>query len=110
MAFGNRVLTTTNQYIMPKLVDTILNSNVFATRVLAKPKKWNGETMKFPIKYQKGVAGTSWAGFDTFSTSASETRVNLSYTPKFYETNVVLPLDEMSANATESKVLDLIAI
>jgi hypothetical protein len=63
--------------------------------------------MQFPIKWQKGIQGTSFAGFDTFSTSASDTRVNLLFVPKFYETNVVLPLDEMSANQTDERVLDL---
>jgi len=110
MAFGNRITTTTNQHIVPAVVDTILNSNVLAGRILRAAKKWNGETMKFPVKYQKGVAGSSFAGFDTLPTTASDTRVNLSYTPKFYAVNIALPLDELSVNMTEEKVLDLAAI
>lgn len=106
-ALGNRVSTTTQYKLIPKLVDTILNSNVFAARMLANAKKWEGLNMQFPIKYQKGVAGTSFAGFDTFSTAASDTRVNLLFVPKFFETNVALPLDELSANQTDEKVLDL---
>lgn len=109
-ALGTRVTTTTQSKLMPKLVDTILNSNVFATRMLAKGKKWNGERQKFPIKWQKGVAGTSFAGFDTFSTAASDTRVNLEFVPKFYETNVALPLDELSANATEERVMNMLTL
>lgn len=109
-ALGNRVTTTTQSHLMPKLVDTILNSNVFATRMLAKALKWNGERMKFPIKWQKGVAGTSFAGFDTFSTAASDTRVNMEFVPKFYETNVSLPLDELSANATEERVMNMLSL
>lgn len=62
------------------------------------------------IKWQKGVAGTSFAGFDTFSTAASDTRVNLLFVPKFYETNVVLPLDEVSANQTDERVLDMVKL
>lgn len=106
-ALGNRVITTTNYKLMPKLVDTILHSNVFATRMLANAKKWSGLNMQFPIKWQKGVAGTSFSGFQTFSTAASDTRVNLLFVPKFYETNVALPLDEISANQTDERVLDL---
>jgi hypothetical protein len=109
-ALGTRVTTTTQSKLMPKLVDTILNSNVFATKMLANAKKWNGERMKFPIKWQKGVAGTSFSGFDTFSTAASDTRVNLEFVPKFYETNVALPMDELSANATEERVMDMLAL
>ena len=109
MAFGNRVTTTTQDVLLPKLVDTVLNSNVFATRMLGRAKQWNGETIKQPIKVSKNSTGTSFSGFDTFSTSATNNRVNLSYTPKFYQITVALPLDELSANQTEAKVLDLAA-
>lgn len=107
MSFGNRVTTTTQDKIVPKVVDTILNSNVLATRVLSKAAKWNGETMKFPVKHAKNTTGTSFSGFDAFSTSATDNRVNLQFTPKFYQMTVALPLDELSVNATESKVIDL---
>jgi hypothetical protein len=102
MAFSNRVTTTTNQYIMPKLVDTVLNSNPLMSRLLTSGKKWRGETMKFPIKYQKNTTGTSFSGFDTFSTSAIDNRVNLAFNPKFYQMTVSLPLDEVSVNSLNS--------
>lgn len=106
-ALGTRVTTTTQSKLMPKVVDTILNSNVFATRMLSKASKWNGERMKFPVKYAKNSTGTSFSGFDTFSTSATDNRVNLEFVPKFYQMSVALPLDELSANATEERVIDL---
>lgn len=109
MAFGNRLTTITQDEILPQLVDTVLNSNIFATRQLGKAKKWNGETMKFPIKVSKNSTGSSFSGFDTLSTNSTNNRVLLSYTPKFYSIAVALPLDELSANNTEAKVLDLAA-
>lgn len=99
--------TTTQSKLMPKVVDTILNSNVFASRMLRSAAKWNGERMKFPIKYAKNSTGTSFSGFDTFSTAATDNRVNLEFVPKFYQMSVALPLDELSANATEERVIDL---
>ena len=110
MAFGNRVTTTTQDEILPMVVDTILNSNVFATRMLGRAKKWKGETLKQPIKVSKNSTGTSFSGFDTFSTNATNNRVNLSYNPKFYQITVALPLDELSVNQTDSKVIDLASI
>ena len=112
MSQPNSLVTTTNQVLAPKVVDTILNSNVGLTRVLMRTKKWKGETMKFPIKFQKGIAGGSFSGYDTFSTAASDTRVNLTFTPKFYETNVSLPLDQVWINesAAEAKIIDLAEI
>lgn len=107
MAFGTRVTTTTQDKLLPKLVDTILNSNVLATRLLNKAAKWSGERIKGPVKYAKNSTGTSFAGFDTFSTSATDNRVNLEFVPKFYQMTVALPLDELSVNATDEKVIDL---
>lgn len=109
-ALGNRVTTTTQDEIVPAVVDTILNSNILATRVLTKAKKFNGERMKFPVKYAKNTTGTSFAGFDTFSTSATDNRTNLQFVPKFYQITCALPLDELSANATEDKIIDLAKI
>src|SRR3990167_4932906 len=106
-ALGTRVTTTTQDKLLPKVVDTILNGNVFATRMLSRAKKYTGERIKFPVKYAKNTTGTSFAGFDTFATSATDNRVNLEFVPKFYQMSVALPLDELSSNATEEKVLDL---
>lgn len=105
--FGTRVTTTTQDKLIPKVVDTVLNSNVLATRVLSKASRWNGERMKFPVKHAKNITGTSFAGFDSFSTAATDNRVNLEFVPKFYQMTVALPLDELSVNATEDRVMDL---
>ena len=109
MAQPNSLVTVTNQTLAPNVVDTVLNSNVGLTRFLMRAKPWKGETMKFPIKWQKGIAGSSFSGYDTFSTAASDTRVNMSFTPKFYQTNVSLPLDQIWINesAREAKMIDL---
>ena len=109
-ALGNRVLTTTQDEILPAVVDTILNSNVFATRMLGVAKKWNGEQIKQAVKVSKNATGISFSGFDTFSTNATNNRVLLSYFPKFYQISVALPLDELSANQTDAKVVDLAAV
>jgi len=106
-ALGTRVTTTTQDKLMPKVVDTVLNSNVLASRVLTRAAKWNGERMKFPVKHSKNVTGQSFAGFDTFSVAATDNRVNLEFVPKFYQMTTALPLDELSANATEERVIDL---
>lgn len=108
-ALGNRVTTTTQDKLMPKVADTVLRSNVFATRMLSKASKWAGERLKFPVKYQKNTTGTSFAGFDTFSTSATDNRVNLEFVPKFYQITCALPLDELSANRSSDaeQIIDL---
>src|SRR3990167_11305216 len=109
-SFGTRVTTTTQDFLEPKVVDTVLNSNVLASRVLRAAKPWRGEKMKFPIKHAKNTTFTSFGGFDTFSTSATDNRVNLEFTNKAAQITVALPLDELSTNATEEKTIDLAAI
>lgn len=110
MAFTNRVDTLTLDFLMPRVVDTVLRSNVFATSMLAKTKKFRSSTMDFPVKYQKGVAGQSFSGFDVLPTSASDTRVLMVFNPRFYATNVALPGTEIAANNTVQKVMDLATV
>ena len=110
MAFTNRVDTLTLDYLVPQVVDTVLRANVFATSMLAKTKKFRSSTMDFPIKYQKGVAGTSFSGFDVLPTSASDVRVLMVFNPKFYAINVALPGTEIAANNTVQKVMDLATV
>jgi hypothetical protein len=108
--FGTRVTTTTQDKLIPKVVDTILNSNVLAVRTMGRAKPWTGENVKYPIKYQKNSTGTSFSGYDLLSTAASTTRVNLQFDPRFYSITASLPLDEVDVNDTAEKVLDLVGI
>lgn len=110
MVFGHRVTTTTQDRIVPKVVDGVLNSNVFATKMLSKAKKWRGENMKFPLFYQTGTAGQAFDGFDVLPTTASDTRVNMQFAPKAYAKNVALALTELTANSGDEQVLDLISL
>jgi hypothetical protein len=121
MAFSDRVTTTTEEFLVPQVVDTILKENTFATNMLSKAKDgrsaqrsavsgFKSSVMLFPIKYTEGVSGTSFSGFDTLPTSASDTRVNMTFEPKFYAENVALPLTELAANMTDNQVLDLAEI
>lgn len=111
-ALGSRITTAMQDYFVPTAVDTILGSNVLAKNVLTKAKRWRGNQMKRPIQYQKGVAGSSFAGADLFSTTASTTRINLTFDPAFYEINVTIPLTEIWTNQAndQEKVLDLVAL
>ena len=45
---SERVQNTTNQFIFPKMVDTVLNSNVLTQRLLSKGKKWSGGKNAIP--------------------------------------------------------------
>lgn len=108
--YGQRIQTTVQTEYLPFAVDTVLNSNVFLQRIVRAAKKWSGRTLRMPIKYKKNTTGQSFRGFDTFSTSATDNRVNLEYTPSFYQITVALPGDELSVADTDQKVLDMMKL
>jgi hypothetical protein len=79
-------------------------------RVVNDSKKWNGRTLRVPVKISKNTTGTSFAGYDTFSTAATDNRQFMEFTPSFYQITVSLPGDELSVADTEDKVLDLMKL
>lgn len=107
---SNRVLTTVRTKLLPKVVDGVLRSNVFATRMLGAAKKFSGYSMQFPFKWQTNNQFQTFDGFDTLSTTAVDTRVRLEFFPSFGGIPVSLPLTELAKNNTESGVLDLMAL
>jgi hypothetical protein len=107
MSFDNVVDTLTLEEIVPRVVDTVLRGNVFATKMLSKTKRFGAATTDFPIKYQIGTAIQSFLGFDALPTSFTDTRVLLKYNPRFNAANVALAGTDIAANNTAAKVLDL---
>lgn len=110
MAFPERVLSITQDKLMPKVVDSILGANVFATRALNSNKEWSGEQMKWPVKVSKNATGGSFSGFDTLSTTPTDNRIRIKFDPKFYSATCSLPLDQVSVNKTDAGIIDLIAV
>lgn len=94
---------------MPKVVDTILNSNVLTGRTLRNSKKFTGTQQKYPVKYEATTDGGFFSGADLHTTTATSNRINLAFDPKFYEKPVTLLKTELSVNqeAGKAKILDL---
>lgn len=109
---ANRVSSTTNSILLPKVVDTVLNSNVFATRMLSRPARWTGEKIQKSVKISKNDQGGSFDGFDVFSTSAVDTRRKMEFEARFYEMPVVLALTELSKNKADKTqgMIDLASV
>ncbi|KKN56843.1 hypothetical protein LCGC14_0568250 [marine sediment metagenome] len=110
MTFDEVVKTTTQDEIVPTVVDSILNSNVLTMRLLGNPKPWVGELMKFNVKVSKSTAGGSFDGFDTFSTTRTNNRVQMQFNVKGFYQSVVLSNMERAVNNTAAKVLDLLGL
>lgn len=108
--YGQRIQTTVQTEYLPYVVDTVLNSNILFQRTVEKAEEWNGRTLRVPVKVSKNLTGTSFRGFDTFSTAATNNRQFMEFTPSFYQITCALPGDELSVADTEDKVLDLMKL
>ena len=109
MIFSERVLSLTQDALLPKVVDTVLGSNVLLLRLMGNAKEGKGESIKKAIKYQSSGTATSFAGLDTFSASQLSTKVRLSYDMRGVRIPVAVSGMEAVANAvTETQVTDLV--
>lgn len=104
---GVSITTTTNQYLAPAWVDTVLRDNFFFGKVFSKTKKWEGAQMLVPIKYQKGIASVAFNGFDLLPINYQPVSVNMTFYPTFVATNVALSGSDLSINKTKMQTLNL---
>lgn len=107
--FGNFIDTVTQNRLLPKVTDNILDGNVLLMRLLSNRRTASGSELLVPIKYQASTTGGSYSGFDTFTTSQDNTRVNATFTPRQTYQNVTLSGIQLGVNSGPEKVLDLMA-
>lgn len=110
MAFSNRVLTTTQTELWDKVQDTVLNSNVIATRIMTAPKKWSGRQIEKPVKTTTNTQTTMFSGMQTLPNAPVDTRQKMVWDPSFAATPVALPLTELAVNDTTARVIDLMSL
>lgn len=110
MVFSQRVTSITQDDILPKVVDNLLSDNFATFRFVSNGERWNGETLKRPVKLGKNTLGGSFSGTDTFSTAAVDTRQTMSYDVRGYEIPVGIPGLERAVNQTDAQVLNLVRV
>lgn len=108
MQFTQRVLTTTQDKIVPKTFDNFLSDNFVTFRFVGNGRKWIGEAMKFPIKIAKNTQGGSFSGNDTFSVDPVDTRRFLTFRLKAMEKPVSIPGLDRLVNTSEAQVINLV--
>lgn len=109
MTFSERVLSLTQDYLLPKVVDNTLGSNILSLRLIGNADQGKGESIKKPIKYQSSGAATSFSGLDTFTANQLTTKVRISYDMRAVRIPVAVSGMEAVANAvTETQVTDLV--
>ena len=108
MQFTQRVISITQDTILPKVFDNILSDSVATFRFISNGKKWSGESLKRPVKVYKSTLGGSFSGNDTHSVASFESRQTMTFYLKAYEMPVSIPGLDKLVNTTEARILDLV--
>lgn len=107
--FDGYLTSITQDHILPKVVDNVLNANVACVRWLSKGKQWMGEQMKVTFKNSKNTSSGAFGLSDTFTTAKVNTRLQMAFDPKFYYANVTLFGPEVDVNSiSETQVVNLV--
>lgn len=99
--FNENLRAITQDYLAPKVLDSVLNGNVLAMKLLGMPKKWSGEQMSKTVRVSKQNNGGSFSGMDTFNRNKPSTKVRLAFDPKGIYVPVVIEGMERDVNATD---------
>ena len=101
------IATSTNRYLVPSLIDTVLRGNEFFGEVLANTKDFSSPYEQIPIKFQTGVPMTFFNGFDVLPQTFVNTNVNMIYYPKFGAMNVALAGSDLSVNDSKMQTMNI---
>lgn len=107
MTFSDRVISITQDTILPKTFDNILSDSFCTYRFIGNGKKWSGTSLKRPVKLVKSTLGGSFSGLDQHSTSTVEARRTMEFFLKAYEMPVSIPGLDLLVNSGDVAVLDL---
>jgi len=107
-AQSDRVGNLTLEDILPKVVDTVNNSNLPAARFLARPKAWNGKAVYQNIHTNNSTQGTFFKSTETFGTAVDMSTQRLVWYGTGFGQPVAISDVEASFNQTEAGVVDLV--
>ena len=107
IAVHNRVEATTERKLNAKVVDNILNSRTYFSRLMGMGKPFRGSTFDYTIKITDSGLGEFFSGLETLATSASDTTITLSFAHAAFAQPVVLPMLESFANTGPEATIDL---
>ncbi len=105
----NRVETTTERKLNAKIVDNVLNSRTFMSRLMGMGKPFMGKTYDYTIKITDSGLGEFYTGLETLASTASNTTITLSYAHTAFAQPIVIPMLEAFANGGETGTIDLTA-
>lgn len=109
MQFDAQIQSITQDYIVPKVTDNVLSSNVIALIMLSNGQPWNGEQMKFPVKLSSHTQGGSFDDFSTFIVANENVRQTAAFDIRAYYQSVVIGGIARSVNEnSKAAILQLV--
>lgn len=113
MAVSNRVSNATQNFLMPKLVEGVVEGMQGLSYFLVRTKagdfvgRWKGAQVEVPFKFEENTNNGAFSGFDTLSNNEVDNTIKLTYDAKFYYQSVTLAKTDLSLNKTEKQVANL---
>jgi hypothetical protein len=108
MQFSDQVKAMTQEKLIPKIVDNVLNSNILALRLIGNGKEGKGYDIRKSIKYQNSGTATSFAGLDTFSASQFNTKLKLVFDARAARQPLAISGLDAVTNASAESQTDLV--
>lgn len=110
MIFNQAVTTTTREFIVPKVFDTVTNGTPGLMTFLQRPKEWNtGTSYKFAIKYQDTTNGGTSGIASKLDTDRQNVRVQAEFNLKMAYKPVSLAIAETTVNKGDEQIVDLLS-
>ena len=106
--FDDYIQSLTLHSLAPQVYDGVLGGNFLTNRLFMNAKRWDGETMKFAFAYRKNSSGQWYDGMDPLSTTRVNTRIRLSFEPRWFSQSVVLAGTDLDVNNTRAGVIKLL--
>jgi len=108
MTFSDQVMAMTQEVLIPKVIDGVLNSNILPLRLIGNAKEGKGYDIRKSIKYQNSGAAASFAGLDTFAAAQLSTKVKMIYDMRAARQPVAISGMDAVANKSAESQTDLI--
>jgi hypothetical protein len=105
--FGQRVDGFSERKLHAKVVDNVLSTPTYWSRVMGKGKPFMGKTMDVTVKVTQDTQGEFVVGLETLNSAASNTTITLSYAQTAFTQPKVSVMLESFANSGETGTIDL---
>lgn len=108
MIFDAKITSITQETLIPKVTDNVLNSNVLTARLLTNSKEGKGYDVRKPVKIKNSGTATSFAGLDTFAASQLDTKQKMIFEFRGSRQPIAISGMDQIANSSADTKVDLV--